>query len=276
MLTIWAINRALQPESATGVPQWISPQYSRALSSGTYATDHSALVTGLVPGTTCHFRVGSGDLSGYEPVFSEDMVFSTSTARDSAPPRLLSAMVAFRGESRVEIEVALDEPAAVLMEYGSTLARVRSVHSPACTRSRTLRITGLEPGRTYMTRIVVRDPRGNTAESSEFTFRTKPLHPERGSFTTGVPGGDPLIAALIVLIAVAVIGGIYWMGRRRRMPPPPPPGGPEPPAPSLPPPGSVGGRRPGEGAGSGRRLVVTAPARELEEKFAHPRSGPPE
>jgi|GEM_PF-2410040 len=208
--------------------------YTRVLSSGRLEVSHVVLLTGLLPGREYHFRVGGTDASGNGPSFSGDLTFTTATVGDAAPPSIRECRVLLAGTDNVTVEVVLDEPGAVLLEYGTTDAYGKTAASPQYRTVHRITIPGLAAGTTYHFSVKATDASGNGPSAGpDQTFRTRSAPASPGGSLLSVEGA-PYIIVVIVALAALATSGVYMMGRRRRA------GEPEPEAPL---PGGEGGDR---------------------------------
>ncbi|MCL6519568.1 MAG: fibronectin type III domain-containing protein [Armatimonadetes bacterium] len=176
--TITSFNQATitwkTDEPSTSVVEYgPTAAYGSNVSDTTLATQHSIILTGLMPGTTYHYRVKSADASGNLAV-SADLVFITPTPPDTTPPTI-SGISAQSGATDATISWQTDEAATSTVEYGtSTLYGYETTDSTLVTQH-TVRLTSLSPDTLYHYRVCSTDASGNEAVSKDYTFATLPM-----------------------------------------------------------------------------------------------------
>jgi type VI protein secretion system component Hcp len=154
-------------------------EYGTTTEYGNLTTLDANLVTlraqtlsGLLAGTTYHFRIHSTDGAGNE-VVSEDRTFATVAEPDTTPPVIsfvMSGNVSNRGAT---ITWTTNEAADTQVEYGPTsdygsLTTLDAV--PVTSHSQNL--SGLAAGTLYHFRVLSSDDSGNVSASDDFTFTT--------------------------------------------------------------------------------------------------------
>jgi chitodextrinase len=213
-------------QSTSAVEFGLALPYARMVSSDAFSLIHSAVLPGLQPGTSYHFRVSAKDMAGNGPAYSPDATFTTTTQKDTKAPTILESKVVSVGKDSVTLSITLDEPSSIVIEYGtSSKGYGKSVIPPLYLSNHKVTLSGLAPGTTYHYRISATDPSGNgPARSTDHTFRTKDAATKPSGLSVSENG--PMLLLAIVLIAGAISGGLYFMTRK----PAPPPASPAPPA----------------------------------------------
>lgn len=143
--------------------------------SGPFATTHSASLFDLLPSTTYHYRIASGDGAG-AAASSTLVTFTTqasTTPPDTTPPTI-SAVASSTTATTATVSWTTDEPATSAVNYGLTAAYGAASSSPALATSHALQLAGLVPNTAYHFSVVSADASGNTASTSDFTFMTLP------------------------------------------------------------------------------------------------------
>jgi len=187
--------------------------YTRTVTSGRLEIAHSALVTGLLPKTQYHFRVGSSDQSGNGPAYSDDSVFTTASVRDSTPPAIRDTRIVSTGRDNVTIEVTLDEPGFVLVEYGAGRSYGKNAASEQFRAVHRISLPGLEAGTTYHYRVLATDPSGNGPSAGpDQKFQTRAAPVAQTGFLT--LESAPYMFLVIAIMAAAVTFAAYRMRRR--------------------------------------------------------------
>jgi chitodextrinase len=200
-----------------------SGKYNMSEGSRDYVTSHNVTLTGLLPGETYYYKVGSVDPNGVASQSKEYsfttiplpppliLDISTSPSADSA---VIEWTTVILSESQVEnvsfgnytmSEVSIDNvttnltltgalPVSVSYSPINTSCIVRYDTSPGnytmseesgdYATSHDVTLTGLLPGSTYYYRISCTDPNGVSNQSEEHEFKTRPAK-LREMITTG-------------------------------------------------------------------------------------------
>ncbi len=172
-----------------GVNNWVFFQYGTTTSygqaisaepssiTGTANVTVSAVVTGLQPNTTYHFRLGAGP-AGMPNVFGADMTFTTGPP--ATPPALGTPLTDNIYTTRARIECGVSggsSVATVSVEYGTTtnygsvVTWQNSTVEIGTSRGNNLFISGLQPGTTYHYRFKAVNNEG-TSYSPDASFTT--------------------------------------------------------------------------------------------------------
>jgi hypothetical protein len=135
-------------------------------------TSHAVSLSGLVLGTTYHYRVQSRDAEG-NATTSADFTFSTLAAADTAPPVISGVGATNLTSSGAVIQWTTNEAATSQVEYGTTTAygQTTTVDASLVT-SHAVSLSGLVAGTTYHYRVRSADPAANAAASADFAFAT--------------------------------------------------------------------------------------------------------
>ena len=192
--TAVTLGGAVNPEGTTGANYYFdygtTSAYGHSTTpvsvSGTANISASAVVTGLAPGTTYHYRLSVGPTSSY--VRSSDGTFTTPTA-----PTVSAVSAAATGTSAATLTGALDaqgSPATYYFSYGTTSAYGQTTATGAASGSASTpvsaAITGLLPATTYHYTLTITSSWG-TASYKDQTFTT-PAAPVVGNATAAVTG----------------------------------------------------------------------------------------
>ncbi|MBM4249663.1 MAG: hypothetical protein FJ149_09590 [Euryarchaeota archaeon] len=133
---------------------------------------HEVTLLNLVPRTTYHFRVLSGDASGNGPGASEDFSFTTLAEPDTTAPRISNPRVVAVTRTGATVLWETDEIADGFVEYGTTTAYGLSSSASEYSLSHSLPLNGLSPDTLYHLRVRSADPSGNLGIGPDVTFRT--------------------------------------------------------------------------------------------------------
>jgi len=130
-------------------------------------TSHSQTLSGLVPGTTYHYRVKSQTAGGLS--VSADQTFTTQ----QVPPVISAIAVSGVTSSSATINWTTDQAADSQVEYGLTTAYGSvTTLDPALVTSHGQQLTGLATGATYHYRVLSRNAGNILAISADGTFTT--------------------------------------------------------------------------------------------------------
>jgi hypothetical protein len=168
----WTTSR-----QATSIVQFGAGALTDVAQDDAFTTDHYVTLTGLLPGASYVFVVGSIDQNGGDPAFSEQSSFDMLLAADTGTP-IISAgpTVVFADDTSAIVEWTTDEPASSIAEYGTP--RVPVDGDPGAFRLvHRVRLTGLSPDTTYAANVRSADPSGNETASGDFSFHT-PASPD--------------------------------------------------------------------------------------------------
>ncbi|MEK6982959.1 MAG: fibronectin type III domain-containing protein [Nanoarchaeota archaeon] len=137
-------------------------------------TSHSAILSNLMPSTTYHYRVKSGDASGNLAV-SDDRSFATLST-DTTPPQIYLVYYNKVKSNEVKVYWNTDEPADTQLEYGlDTSYGTLTPLDPVLVTSHFQLVAGLNPSTLYHYRVRARDAAGNLGLSQEdYIFETAP------------------------------------------------------------------------------------------------------
>jgi hypothetical protein len=140
--------------------------------SGTSATNVTANLTGLKPGTTYHYRLVATNTSGTS--HGSDALFTTLV-----PPDVVTGAATSVGATSATLNGTVDpngRETTYWFEYGTSTAygsktAVASAGSGTTPTARSATVSGLQAGRTYHFRIVAMSDAG-TATGNDATFTT--------------------------------------------------------------------------------------------------------
>jgi hypothetical protein len=140
-------------------------------------TSHYQIVSGLLPGTTYHFRVKSKDAAG-NLADSGDNSFTTSTTApsgpiDTTPPVITGVTASNVTNSSATISWATNEDADTQVDYGLTTSYGSSTAlNASLVTSHSQTLSGLTPATLYHYRVRSSDGSGNLSVSNNYTFTT--------------------------------------------------------------------------------------------------------
>lgn len=164
--------------------------------SSALSKDPSRILSGLLPGTTFHFRVKSKTSSAEPWGVSSDQVFVT--ASDATPPVISGIYLPSVGVTVAEVRWTTNEPADTQVEYGLTTAYGQlSPLKATLETSHAVSLSGLSSGLTYHYRVRSRDAAGNLAVSSDLSFFTLDKVPPAVSVTSPADGATLTGPALL-------------------------------------------------------------------------------
>jgi phosphodiesterase/alkaline phosphatase D-like protein len=142
---------------------------------GALATSHSVQLTGLMPGTTYHYRVRSRDADGNVMSSSAGtfMTGSAPPAADTTAPQVSNVLATTVTANGARIVWTTSEPATSAVEYGASSSYGSTTpESTTLTTNHSVQISGLAASRTYHYRVRSRDAAGNAGLSANLTFAT--------------------------------------------------------------------------------------------------------
>jgi hypothetical protein len=154
-------------------------EYGTTTGYGNLTTLDTNLVTlraqalsGLLAGTTYHFRVLSRDGAG-NLVVSDDRTFITVAEPDVTPPVIAAVASNNISNSAATITWTTNEAADTQVEYGTTSAYGNTTTLVAALEtSHSQVVSGLTADTLYHFRVISRDASGNVTTSDDFTFTT--------------------------------------------------------------------------------------------------------
>ena len=184
--------------------------------TGSSATSVSAVITGLSPGTTYHFRVNGASSGG--TANGSDLTFTTSAVLPTATS-LAATSISGTGATLNGTVNANGFSTAVSFDYGLTTAygtNVAGTPTPVTGSSATAVsavITGLSPGTTYHFRVNGTSSQG-TANGGDLTFTTAftPVSWRQQWFSTtsntgsAADAADPFQTGVPNLVVFALLG----------------------------------------------------------------------
>jgi phosphodiesterase/alkaline phosphatase D-like protein len=139
----------------------------------TLIQNHSITLSGLNVNTTYHYRVKSKDASG-NLAESGDYSFTTAPTPDTQPPLISNVASGNITSSGATITWSTNEPADSQVEYGlTTRYGTLTPLDATITQTHSLRLSGLQPKRTYYYRVRSKDAAGNLTISKRYSFKTK-------------------------------------------------------------------------------------------------------
>lgn len=140
-------------------------------SSSTLKTSHNLALSNLTPDTLYHFRVKSKDASG-NLVTSVDFSFTTLKLADTAPPVISNIRVTDITGISARVLWDTNEPSTSFVKFGLETAYGGTSGNAALATSHSVDLNGLSPDTLYHFQVISADAAGNTAESTDQTFRT--------------------------------------------------------------------------------------------------------
>ncbi|MEK7187277.1 MAG: peptidoglycan-binding protein [Patescibacteria group bacterium] len=175
LTVVWTMD-----EVATSYVEYgLSSSYGLQTSeSVTASLEGTAIIAGLTPDTTYHYRVVAKDAAG-NISYSSDHLMKTAaepTPTDNEPPLITEVGVIGVATTTATITVITDELSEVRVEYGKTENYGSFVTAgEEFSLDHQMNITGLFPDTVYHYRVIAEDESGNVAHSFDNTFRTKAL-----------------------------------------------------------------------------------------------------
>jgi hypothetical protein len=165
----------------TNEPSDSAVAYGKTSAYGQKASDpalllrHSVVLSGLSPSTLYHARAESRDSTGNGPALSGDLVFTTLSAPDTAPPVISNVRVRGITDRLAVVSWETNEPADGFVDFGNTTAYGARARDGAFTMLHEFTLTGLSALTTYHFQAGSSDASGNgPALSGDLTFTTAP------------------------------------------------------------------------------------------------------
>ena len=138
--------------------------------------EHTVTLTNLMSDTTYHYRVGTEDLAGNGPTYSDPIAtLRTEADKDTTKPVIVSGPSVL-ATSNVSATIVYDtnEPTDTRVEYGLAAGLLGLTAGTAeNVRAHSVTLTNLEPDTTYFYRVVATDLSGNARTTGAFSFPTK-------------------------------------------------------------------------------------------------------
>lgn len=169
---VWTTNEA----SSTEVDYGLTTAYgSTTPLNSSLVTAHSVALSGLIAGTTYHFRVKSADAAGNLGMSGD---FTFTTAADTTPPAISGVAATNVTSSAATIGWTTNEASNSQVEYGATTAygSVTSLN-PALVTAHSAALSSLAAATLYHYRVKSADAANNLGVSGDFTFTTAPAGP---------------------------------------------------------------------------------------------------
>ncbi len=133
-------------------------------------TSHAMSLSGLIAGTTYHYRVRSQDAAG-NAATSVDFTFRTVSAADATPPAIAAVGATNVTAFGATITWTTNEPADSQVDYGMTAAYGQTtIANPALVTAHSVSLSALPTGATWHFRVRSTDAASNSATSPDFTF----------------------------------------------------------------------------------------------------------
>ncbi len=155
-------------------------------------TQHTVVLTNLLPGTQYSFRVASTDTRGNGPTQSAVLTLTTAAQADLTPPVISNVRITSLGTNAVAVAWNTDEPADTFIEYGTTTAYGRTFHDPVAKTSHSATLTNLSLNTQYNYKIVATDRAENQQEDVNRTVTTAAIADTEGpvppAAITPIPG----------------------------------------------------------------------------------------
>jgi hypothetical protein len=141
---------------------------------------HSALLTGLTPGTAYNYSVTSANSNGTSSVSPN---YSFTTAAMPAPAISAVGSSGITGTSAT-ITWTTDQASSSLVQYGTSTAYGANAQNATLAASHSLTLTGLTPGTTYNYAVTSANASGKSSTSANFTFVTAAQAPVISAVTS--------------------------------------------------------------------------------------------
>jgi PKD repeat protein/pimeloyl-ACP methyl ester carboxylesterase len=168
----WTTDEASNSQVAFG----LADTYGEWVTSDDLVQIHRAKLTHLEPATTYHYQVLSTDVNGNGPLTSDDFTFTTLAVPDRTPPQITAApMLLERTDRSALISWKTNELADSFVEFGLDTDYGFLAGSGEDVLVHRVKLTNLEPARTYHYRVRSTDPgdNGPTFNRGDLTFRTR-------------------------------------------------------------------------------------------------------
>ncbi len=167
----WTTDKLSTSYVDYGTP--VGPPYGSTTGSATLVTSHTVTVTGLIAGTTYHYRARSGDASANES-FTGDQSFITQTGcvPDVTPPVISNILVTLITSSSAHVCWDTNELADGKLDYGMTVAYGQTQNDSTFNMTRCFDLTGLNANNTYHYKLTSKDASSNSASTADLTFMT--------------------------------------------------------------------------------------------------------
>ena len=121
------------------------------------------------PANEAEWRVEMGNVGQHYYRWRYDL---TQPTPDTTPPVISGEVRTALTATTATITWTTDEPATSELRYGTDTDYGRSVSDATLVTTHTMTISGLEPDTVYHWQVVSKDAAGNTAASSDHTFKT--------------------------------------------------------------------------------------------------------
>ncbi|MBI3671603.1 hypothetical protein HY249_02285, partial [Candidatus Azambacteria bacterium] len=153
--------------ASTRVEYGLTSQYTDTRSDDAFNTTHLVKLTKLNPGTLYRFRVGGIDSTKKE-FFSPNLTFTTD-----ALPSLIDVKIDGVTEKSANVSWTTDLVSDSTVYYTNTKTnQTNKFGGKEFVRNHEVKLDSLEEGITYVLKVASTDEKGNTVESSEYTFTT--------------------------------------------------------------------------------------------------------
>ncbi len=152
-------------------------QLTERFESSRLTTEHKVTLTDLSPLTTYAFRVGARDQARnprtYKPDTAPYPTFKTLDVPDTKSPSFINGtpFVKDPTANTLKVLVDTDEPADLVVEYGTTDYSLGRIEQGDFLTSRIVTLTGLKPQTQYIVRVSCRDRAGNPPATADATER---------------------------------------------------------------------------------------------------------
>ena len=163
-LITWTTNK----DTTSKIEYGSSTSYGSVVydTSNSLTKSHTLKVTGLVDGTTYHFRPTGEDANGNPPE-SGDYSFQTLTF-----PEVLDVSYSNKSEGQTEITWTTNVPTTSIVEYYNDQIAPKTQGNQAYTTDHSVLLFGLEDATVYQYKVKGTDQFGYNAESDENEFIT--------------------------------------------------------------------------------------------------------
>ncbi len=164
----WTSSEAADSQVEYGT----SVSYGKSTSlNSSKVTSHLQTLNNLTANTSYHYRVKSRDAAGNQAL-SADYTFAT-LATDPAPPVISGVKATGISSKAATVSWLTNEVSDSQVEYGASDAYGSVTNlSTARVSSHSQTLNGLSSSATYHYRVKSRDPAGNLAVSTDYTFTT--------------------------------------------------------------------------------------------------------
>ena len=141
-------------------------------SSATVAGNYQVNLTNLATGTLYYFKISATDSNSQTSNFTDSFVTQAAAPSPDITPPLISNIQVDTGATTSTITWTTDELADSQVNYGTTASYGTNSLDSTKTLSHSIFLSSLVPNTTYHYRVVSADAAGNSAASTDLTFKT--------------------------------------------------------------------------------------------------------